>query len=174
VDVVTSEGHTCLSMIDYGSRFPEVIPLISTTTKAVMDKLMEVFARFGLPKVTLSDNGPQFVSTELEQFLKQLGVQHIKSSPRYPQSNGMVERLHRVLRERLSGLRPSIPFGRLLQQVLMDIRNSVNRMLGTTPSEVLFQRVLTTRIPSYSTPVIVNPAQQIRAKARMASDHDTK
>lgn len=71
MDVVTSEGHTCLSMIDYGSRFPEVIPLISTTTKAVMDKLMEVFARFGLPKVILSDNGPQFVSTELEQFLKQ-------------------------------------------------------------------------------------------------------
>ena len=174
VDLVTIDSHTCLSIIDYGSRYPEVIPLDSTTTTAVVDKLMEVFARFGLPAVLVSDNGLQFVSAVMEQFLKQLGVRHVRSSPRYPQSNGMVERLHRVLRQRLEGLRPSIPFGRRLQQVLMDIRNSTNRMLGTTPSEALFQRVISTRIPSYNTPAIVNPAHQIRAKARMASDHDSK
>ena len=138
-DLVTIESHTCLSITDYGSRYPEVIPLGSTTTTAVIDKLMEVFARFGLPSVLASDNGPQFVSAEMEQFLKQLGVRQIRSSPRYPQSSGMVERLHRVLLERLGGLRPSIPFGRRLQQVLMDVRNSTNRMVGITPSEALFQ-----------------------------------
>lgn len=69
VDMVTIEGHTCLSIIDYGSRYPEVILLGSTTTTAVIDKLMEVFARFGLPSVLVSDNGPQFVSAEMEQFL---------------------------------------------------------------------------------------------------------
>ena len=86
----------------------------------------------------------------------------------------MVERLHRILRERLKELRPSIPFHRRLQQTLMDIRNSTNRMLGTTPAEVLFQRVLHTRMPSYSPPLVVSPGHQSQAKARMATDHDSK
>ena len=38
----------------------------------------------------------------------------------------------------------------------------------------MFGRILNTRVPSYSPPVIVNPAHQIRAKARMAEDHDAK
>lgn len=174
VDLVTIEGCTLLSIIDYGSRYPEVLPLSSTTAAGVIEKLMEVFARFGLPSVLVSDNGPQFIATEMEQFLKKLDIQHVKSSPRYPQSNGMVERLHRILRERLRGLRPSIPFAHRLQQVLMDIRNSTNRMLGTTPGEALFGRILNTRVPSYRAPIIVNPAHQVRAKARMAADHDSK
>ena len=116
-----------MSVIDYGSRFPEIIPLEDTTAAGVINKLMEVFARYGLPAVMVSDNGPQFSAKEMNNFLKQLGIQHVRASPRYPQSNGMVERLHRTVKERLKGLRPSIPFYRRLQQTLMDIRNSVNR-----------------------------------------------
>lgn len=174
VDLVTIDGYTCLSIIDYGSRYPEVLPLSSTTSTGVIEKLMEVFARFGIPSTLVSDNGPQFIAAEMVHFLQQLNIRHIRASPRYPQSNGMVERLHRILRERLRGLRPSLPFPRRLQQTLMDIRNSTNRMLGTTPSEALFGRILHTRLPCYRTPIIVNPAHQFQAKARMASDHDSK
>ena len=124
VDLVTIEDNTCLSVVDYGSRYPEVIPLTSTTSAAVIGKLIEIFARFGLPSVMVSDNGPQFLSTEMKGFLSRLGIQHVKSSPHYPQSNGMVERLHRLIRERLQGLRPAIPFRQRLQHILMDIRNS--------------------------------------------------
>ena len=53
---------------------------------------VEVFARFGLPSTLVSDNGPQFASEEMKTFLGQLGIEHIKSSPPYPRSNGMVER----------------------------------------------------------------------------------
>ena len=121
----------------------------------------------------VSGNGPQIVATEMEQFLEKLAIQNVKASPRYPQSNGMVERLHRIVRERLRKLRPSIPFACRLQQVLMDIKNSANRMLESTPGEDLFGRILNTRVPSYSS-VIVNPAHQIRTKARVAEDHDAK
>lgn len=173
VDLVTIEGNTCLSIVDYGSRYPEVLPLASSISTAVREKLIEVFARFGLPSTLVSDNGPQFVSDEMAKFLHRLGISHVKSSPRYPQSNGMVERLHRLVRERLRGLRPTIPFSHRLQQVLMDIRNSRNRMLGTTPSEALFNRVLRTRLPTHIDPVMVNPSHQVRAKAQMAENHDS-
>ena len=128
IDLVTIEGYSCLSIIDYGSRYPEVIPLGSTTAAAVMNKLMEVFARFGLPSIQVSHNGPQIVASEMEQLLKHLNIRHVNSSPRYPRSNGIVERLHRVLCERLRGLRPYIPFPRRLQQVLMDSRNSTQNV----------------------------------------------
>lgn len=64
VDLVTIEGRTCLTIVDYGFRYPEVLPLqvLSSTSAALMEKLMEIFARFGLPSTMVSDNGPQFVS----------------------------------------------------------------------------------------------------------------
>jgi hypothetical protein len=58
VDLVTIEGTSCLSIVDYGSRYPEVLPLVSSTTTAVTEKLLEAFARFGLPSTLVSDNGP--------------------------------------------------------------------------------------------------------------------
>ena len=82
--------------------------------------------------------------TGMERFLSRLDIQHVKSSPYYPQSNGMVERLHWLIRERLQGLRSTIPFSQRLQQILIDIRSSRHRMLGATPSKALFNRVLRT------------------------------
>lgn len=64
---------------------------------------MEVFARFGLPSALASDNGPHFVAAEMEQFLHWLGIRLVKSVPCHATSNGMVERLHWLLQERLGG-----------------------------------------------------------------------
>ncbi|XP_065195493.1 uncharacterized protein K02A2.6-like [Sycon ciliatum] len=174
IDLVTIEGATFLSAIDYGSRWPELLPLSNTTTTGVIDKLMELFARFGLPSTLVSDWGPQFASTEMSKFLAQLGVEHCKSSPRYARSNGMVERLHRLVKERVASLRPHLPLHRRITQVLFDIRNSRHRMLGTSPSEALFSRVIRTRVPASITPQIVNPSEQIKAKAAMVEGHDSR
>ena len=39
------------------------------------------------------DNGPQCDCNEFETFAANWGFQHITSSPRYPQSNGFIERM---------------------------------------------------------------------------------
>ena len=174
VDLVTVEGRQLLSVIDYGSRYPGVVELSSTNSAGVIDKFMEVFARFGLPSTLVSDNGPQFASEEMKTFLGHLGIEHIESSPRYPRSNGMVERFHRVLKERIKSLQPHLPFQRRLQQVLFDIRHSVHRMIGAAPSDALFSRPIRNRVPAVIPATIINPVHQIRAKADMASAHDSK
>ena len=48
-------------------------------------------SRHGIPEVVHSDNGPEFSSLEFQQFAKQYQFQHVTSSPRFPQSNGLVE-----------------------------------------------------------------------------------
>ena len=72
-----------ISIIDYASRYPELLDLaLSTSTAGVLNKLLGVFARFGLP-VSVVSYGPQFASAEMTEFLTRPTIQHIKPSPRY-------------------------------------------------------------------------------------------
>ena len=74
-----------LLVVDYFSRYPEVVQLRSTTSGAVISHLKGVFARHGIPEVVRSDNGPQYASKEFSEFAQSYGFQHITSSPKYPQ-----------------------------------------------------------------------------------------
>lgn len=46
----------------------------------------------------ISDNGPQFVARDFKLFLRIAGMEHVRTSPYYPQSNGKIERWHRTLK----------------------------------------------------------------------------
>ena len=46
----------------------------------------------------MSDNGPQFDSSEMKTFANNYGFNHITSSPHYPQSNGLVERTMKTIK----------------------------------------------------------------------------
>ena len=46
-------------MVDYHSRWIEILHLTTTTSSAVIAKMKDVFARLGLPQEVFSDNGPQ-------------------------------------------------------------------------------------------------------------------
>lgn len=47
----------------------------------------------------ISDNGSQYISKDFKVYLKEVGLQHVRTSPSYPQSNGKIERFHRSLEE---------------------------------------------------------------------------
>jgi len=49
-------------------------------------------ARHGVPEILYSDNVPEFSSLDYRQFAKGYEFQHVTSSPRFPQSNGVAER----------------------------------------------------------------------------------
>ena len=65
--------------------------LCSTTMQAVVHELKTMFARFGIPEILVTDNGPQFSSNEFQVFAKSWSFNHVTTSPRYPQSNGKAE-----------------------------------------------------------------------------------
>ena len=87
--------------IDYYSKWPEIAFVSEVTSRTVITFLTQLFAREGLPSEIVSDNGVQFVSSEFEDFLKQLGISHCKASLYYPRANGEVERWNRVLKQTL-------------------------------------------------------------------------
>lgn len=47
----------------------------------------------------ISDNGTQFISKDFTEYLKFVGLQHIRTSVAYPQSNGKIERYHRTIQQ---------------------------------------------------------------------------
>ena len=59
----------------------------------VIKELGLVFTELGRPFMLRSDNGPCYSSREFHNFLSFYQVNHITSSPHYPQSNGFTEAL---------------------------------------------------------------------------------
>ena len=74
------------------SRCPEVVPMRTTTASQTIKEFRLISTRFGLPEQILTDNGPQFVSEEFQEFTRSNGIQHIKITPYLLRSNGIAER----------------------------------------------------------------------------------
>ena len=75
-------------VVNYYSRYIELVYLADTITHTVTANLKCMFAHFGIPDLLVSDNGPQFSLKEFRQFADLLGFTHQTSSPYYPQANG--------------------------------------------------------------------------------------
>lgn len=52
----------------------------------------------------ISDNALNFTSREFEDYLQQLNIKHRKSSIYYPQSNGAIERVHRLMKDSIAAM----------------------------------------------------------------------
>ena len=72
MDLFQLNGKSYLIVVDYNSRWIETVHLKQTTSVAVMEHCKSTFARFRIPEVVLSDNGPQFSSREFLKFSPRL------------------------------------------------------------------------------------------------------
>ena len=78
---------------DYFSKYLIIRRLPNSSTHAVIKELGLVFTELGRPFVLRSDNGPCYSLREFHNFLNFYQVDHVTSSPHYPQSNGFAEAL---------------------------------------------------------------------------------
>ena len=74
MDLFELKGKTFLLVVDYHSRWPEIRILDHLTSSAVITRLKSIFATHGIPDIVISDNGPQFASTEFQRFTKEYGI----------------------------------------------------------------------------------------------------
>lgn len=65
--------------------------------ETILQRALEKFPE-ATPRV-ISDNGPQFIARDFKEFIRILGMTHVRTSPYYPQSNGKLERWHGSLRQ---------------------------------------------------------------------------
>nr|XP_058967969.1 uncharacterized protein K02A2.6-like [Pocillopora verrucosa] len=141
-------GESSLVVVDYYSRFFEVVIMRSTTSQKMIEALTPIFVRYGYPFTLKSDNAAQFVSEEFKEFLSKNGIEHRKSPPLWPQANGEVERQNRTL---LKVLKIAQVEGKRwkdeLNKFLLAYRTTPHSTTGMTPASLMFGRELKTKLP---------------------------
>ena len=143
-DLCELHGRMLLVVTDYYSNFISVKRLNSTTTTAVSKQLMELFSVHGIPKIFMTDNATQFSSFEFKSFTSELDIEHITSSPHYPQSNGKAENAVKEVKRLFSRCRDS---GYSEYLALLDFNNTPTEGVGLSPSQRLFGRRCRTSLP---------------------------
>ncbi len=134
-----SAGFSYLfTIVDRTTRWPEAIPLNNI---AAADCAAALFSgwiqRFGVPSVITSDRGAQFTSNLWTALCKILAISHTKTTAYHPQSNGLVERFHRRLKEALQARCAGPDWLSHLPWVLLAIRTAAPLEGGPSPAEAV-------------------------------------
>ena len=139
-DLFILDGNTYLLVVDYFSRYPEVTKLSSTTSQCIITALQSIFSRHGIPEIMMSDNGHQFSSQEMKKFAEHYDFIHVTSSPLFPQSNGLVERMVKTVKQLLK--KSPDPF-----LALLSYRSTPFPWCGLSPAELLMGRRIRSSLP---------------------------
>lgn len=150
------EGKMWMVVIDSYTRWLEILPVKNITSATTIEALRDIFARFGLPKFLVTDNGPQLTSGEFENFCSENGITHIKVTPYHPQSNGLAERAVRTFKERMRASDRSLTQSQRLAQFLFSYRNTTRRSTNRSPSQLMFGRNLRSRFDLIKPDVLRN------------------
>ena len=143
-------GHHLLVVVDYYSRYYEVV-LQTTTSGKVIDCLDKVFSRHGLPMSLKSDNGPQFASEEFREYCKENNIVHCKVTARWTQVNGEVERQNASLLKRIQIAQAELrDWRKETRKYLTSYRSIEHPTTGKSPAELLFARKMRGKLPEMS------------------------
>ncbi|MBI1895022.1 MAG: IS3 family transposase [Acidobacteria bacterium] len=97
------------SLLDGCSRFIVHWELRETMTERDVETIVQRALELvpGAKPRIISDNGPQFIARDFKEFVRIMGLTHVRTSPYYPQSNGKLERFHKTIKG--DCLRPACP-----------------------------------------------------------------
>lgn len=85
--------------VDYVSKWIEAIPCRTNDHKVVLNFLKDnILARFGIPKVIISDGGSHFCNKPFEALMKKYGAKLKISTLYHPQTSGQVEISNREIK----------------------------------------------------------------------------
>ena len=91
-DIFHFEGDSYLLLVEYTSRYPIIQKLTFMTAQYVIGHLKVTFSEYGWPDTIVSDNGQCYMAEAFTKTMQEYRVNHITSSPHYPQSNGLAEK----------------------------------------------------------------------------------
>ncbi|CAG2249684.1 Retrovirus-related Pol polyprotein from transposon 17.6 [Mytilus edulis] len=141
---VTKDGNEYIIVLsDYFTKWVEAFSVVNHTALTVADKLVtEVMCRFGVPTSIHSDQGREFESDLFKYVCQLLEIEKTRTAPYRPNSDGLVERMNRTLKQMLSifvnenrnDWDDHLPF------LLMAYRATIHDSTGYSPFFMMFGR----------------------------------
>lgn len=137
-----SRNKFLLVVTDHFSKWVELFPLRKLTARVIMDKLMEVFTRFGFPEQLITDNASYFTAKVFVDSCAALGIKHKKTTTYHAQSNP-TERVNRNIKHMLVAFSERHKdWDTYLPEIGFALRSTVNRSTGYAPSSLNLGREL--------------------------------
>jgi transposase InsO family protein len=138
-----------LTMVDCFSRYLIAVPIrnkFATTVAKAVNRYL--FAKWGLCRELLTDQGTEFDNRMLKSLCKQYGVQKIRTSGYRPSANGRIERLHRSLNALLAKTinENHDDWDEVLDAVTAQYNGTTHQSTGFTPNKLMFGREILTSL----------------------------
>ena len=154
-----------LLIVDYTTNYFDISQLPDLESTTVIQHTKAIFAKYGIPKEIMSDNGPEFAAAAYNQFCSDWDIIHTTSSPRYPQSNGLVERTIQTVKRTL---KKAIRNNEDIHLALLSLKTTP--LQGRpSPAAMFFNRTPRTLLPTITN---TTPAHQVKATPSSPLTHN--
>ena len=147
VDLCEWKNKNYLVVMDYYSKFIELVQLSNISSSQIIHFLKVIFGRHGIPEIIRSDSGTQFKSEEWNKFSQAYGFEVENSSPHHHQSNGQAESGVKIAKNILKKCED--------RHIGLLAYNTTPVHCGYSPSQLLMGRMLRTTLPVNSK--LLNP-----------------
>ena len=143
-DIFHYESKSYLLVVDYTSRFPLIREIRSMSAQHKAEHFRLRFSEYGWPDTLVSDNGPCYVAETFTGLMKENSVNHITSSPHYPQSNGLAEKFVQIVKNLFYKAKDE---GTDIHKYLMIYCNTPLASTSKSPMQMLQQRSAKSQLP---------------------------
>jgi hypothetical protein len=135
-------GHGyIIIVIDYFTKWAEAMPTFLNDGHTIaLFVFNHIITRFGVPCAILTDQGSHFKNQMMSELHSKLGFHHENSSPYYPQANGQVDTINKVLKTMIQCMVGANKTSWQLQlfSALWSYLTSMKTTTGLTPFELVY------------------------------------
>ena len=142
MDLSRSGNRYALVFQEYLTKWPEVYAVKDRTAPTVAGCLVDLICKHGVPTRIIHDRAAEFMSDVLQETARILGITQLPTSGGHPQTDGMVERLNRTLKQMLTKVvsKGGKDWDELLGPILLAYRTVPHSSTGESPFTLLYGR----------------------------------
>ena len=141
--VKMARGHQYIQVIvDYATRYPEVIPVRTAESKGIAQVVFHLFSRVGIPREILMAQGTTLMSCVMKDVCNLLQIKQVRTSGYHPKMDGIVKCFSKTLKQMLMKVieRDGRSWDQLLPHLMFSVRKKHQASTGFSPFELLYGR----------------------------------
>ncbi len=142
-------------IIDVFTRWVELVPSVDKKGSSAAEALLTSWiARYGPPRVLLSDQGTEFLNAMMETLSNPFGITSKTTFGYHPEGNSVCERANQEILNALRGIAQPLSlydqWASALPFVQFQLNTTTHRVLGTSPYSMVFGRLNQDLLPCLS------------------------